>query len=71
MEVQDSGAGIRPEVLPRVFDALEQGELPNATGYELMEQMRDRHGIRGIVLSGYGMEDDVRKSRRRGSSSMS
>ena len=37
--------------------------LPNATGYELMEQMRDRHGIRGIALSGYGMEEDVRKSR--------
>ncbi len=40
--------------------------LPDATGYELMEQIRDRHGIKGIALSGYGMEDDMRKSREAG-----
>ena len=36
--------------------------LPDATGYELMQQLRDRHGLRGIALTGYGMEDDVRRS---------
>ena len=40
--------------------------LPDATGYELMEQVRDRHGIKGIALSGYGMEEDMRKSREAG-----
>jgi CheY-like chemotaxis protein len=40
--------------------------LPDATGYDLMEQIRDRHGIVGIALSGYGMEEDVRKSREAG-----
>ena len=40
--------------------------LPDATGYELMEQIRNRHGLRGIALSGYGMEEDVRKSRESG-----
>jgi PAS domain S-box-containing protein len=40
--------------------------LPDATGYELMEQIRDRHGIKGIALSGYGMDDDMRKSREAG-----
>jgi len=40
--------------------------LPDATGYELMVQIRDRHGIKGIALSGYGMEDDMRKSREAG-----
>ncbi|HWE01704.1 MAG TPA: ATP-binding protein, partial [Tepidisphaeraceae bacterium] len=40
--------------------------LPDATGYELMEQIRDLYGIPGIALSGYGMEDDVRKSRESG-----
>ena len=40
--------------------------LPDATGYELMEQIRDRFGIRGIALSGYGMEEDMRKSREAG-----
>jgi len=28
--------------------------------------MRDRHGMKGIALSGYGMEDDTRKSREAG-----
>jgi CheY-like chemotaxis protein len=26
--------------------------LPDATGYQLMEQIRDRHGIRGILVAG-------------------
>jgi PAS domain S-box-containing protein len=40
--------------------------LPDATGYELMELIQERHGIKGIALSGYGMEEDVRKSREAG-----
>lgn len=40
--------------------------LPDATGYELMEQIKGRHGISGIALSGYGMEEDMRKSRDAG-----
>jgi CheY-like chemotaxis protein len=40
--------------------------LPDATGYELMAQIKDRYGIKGIALSGYGMEDDVRRSREAG-----
>jgi len=40
--------------------------LPDATGYELMSQIRDLYGTRGIALSGYGMEDDVRRSREAG-----
>lgn len=40
--------------------------LPDGTGYELMRQIRDRHGIKGIALSGYGMEEDQRRSREAG-----
>jgi two-component system CheB/CheR fusion protein len=40
--------------------------LPDATGYELMEQIKTRHGISGIALSGYGMEDDMKRSREAG-----
>jgi PAS domain S-box-containing protein len=40
--------------------------LPDATGYELMEQIKARHGISGIALSGYGMEDDMKRSRDAG-----
>lgn len=40
--------------------------LPDATGYELMQQIRARHNINGIALSGYGMEGDMRRSREAG-----
>ena len=40
--------------------------LPDGTGYELMAQIRDRHAIPGIALSGFGMEDDLRKGRDAG-----
>ena len=40
--------------------------LPDASGLELMRQLSQRHGLRGIALSGYGMDDDVRQSRDAG-----
>jgi CheY-like chemotaxis protein len=36
--------------------------LPDATGYDLMRELRRRYNMNGIALSGYGMEEDVRKS---------
>jgi two-component system CheB/CheR fusion protein len=36
--------------------------LPDGTGLDLMAELRGRYGVRGIALSGYGMEEDVRKS---------
>lgn len=40
--------------------------LPDGTGAELMAQLRDRHGLRGIALSGYGMEEDFDRTRAAG-----
>ena len=40
--------------------------LPDGTGHDLMEKLRDRHGLRGIALSGYGMKDDLERSRNAG-----
>jgi signal transduction histidine kinase/ActR/RegA family two-component response regulator len=40
--------------------------LPDLSGLELMRQLRDRHQLKGICVSGYGMEDDVANSRRAG-----
>jgi CheY-like chemotaxis protein len=40
--------------------------LPDGTGNELMAQLRERHGLRGIALSGYGMEKDTEESREAG-----
>lgn len=40
--------------------------LPDATGYELMTELRRRRPVRGIAMSGYGMESDMQKSRDAG-----
>ncbi len=40
--------------------------LPDGTGVELMMQLRDRYHLRGIALSGYGMEEDIARSRAAG-----
>lgn len=40
--------------------------LPDGTGNELMEILRSRHRLRGIALSGYGMEEDIARSRQAG-----
>ena len=36
--------------------------LPDGSGLDLMRQLSARRPVRGIALSGFGMEDDVRKS---------
>ncbi|HBJ87544.1 MAG TPA: hypothetical protein DDZ88_27545 [Verrucomicrobiales bacterium] len=36
--------------------------LPDGTGHQLMAHLREAHGLRGIALSGYGMEEDLRRS---------
>lgn len=36
--------------------------LPDGSGYELMTALRSRYGLKGIALTGYGMEQDVARS---------
>ena len=40
--------------------------LPDGNGLDLMRTLSGRYGLRGIALSGYGMEDDLQKSREAG-----
>jgi PAS domain S-box-containing protein len=40
--------------------------LPDGNGYELMREFRERYGLVGIALTGYGMEDDIVRSRQAG-----
>jgi len=40
--------------------------LPDGTGMELMDKLRSEYGLRGIALSGYGMEEDIQRSREAG-----
>ena len=36
--------------------------LPDGNGFDLMSELRDRYGLRGIAVSGFGMEEDLRRS---------
>jgi len=40
--------------------------LPDRSGYELMRELRNSKGLRGIALSGFGMERDISKAREAG-----
>ena len=37
--------------------------LPDGTGWELMRELRRRGPVRGIALSGFSMDEDIRRSR--------
>jgi CheY-like chemotaxis protein len=40
--------------------------LPDGSGLDLMRELSRRHGLQGIALSGYGMEEDIQNSREAG-----
>lgn len=40
--------------------------LPDASGYHVMQQIKQQYGISGIAMSGYGMDEDIRKSQEAG-----
>jgi signal transduction histidine kinase len=40
--------------------------LPDRSGYDLMRELRAKKSMRGIALSGYGMENDITKARAAG-----
>ena len=51
----------------RTFDlVISDLGLPDLSGTELMTILRERYSLRGIALSGYGMEEDIRKSKSAG-----
>ena len=72
------GSGFAVETAGSVAEALKVADsahfdvlvsdlgLPDGSGCELMRQMRDRHPLKAIAMSGYGMEEDVRRSREAG-----
>ncbi len=40
--------------------------LPDGSGYELMNELRQTFGLMGIALTGYGMEEDLLESKKTG-----
>jgi PAS domain S-box-containing protein len=59
-EAQKLLAEVRPDLL------ISDIGLPDFSGTDLMRQVRAAHNVKGIALSGYGMEEDVAKSRSAG-----
>jgi len=69
-----SGPGFAVRSVGCVSEALEEAALydfdllisdiglPDGSGLDLMKQLRARYGMKGVALSGYGTEDDVRRS---------
>ena len=40
--------------------------LPDGNGYDLMAELREHYGLKGIALTGYGMEHDILRSQKAG-----
>ena len=40
--------------------------LPDGNGYDLMRTLRSEYKLRGIALSGFGMDDDIRRAEEAG-----
>lgn len=49
------------------FDALISDiGLPDSSGYELVREAKQRQSLKGVALSGFGAEDDIRRSMEAG-----
>jgi signal transduction histidine kinase/ActR/RegA family two-component response regulator len=70
-----SVAGSVEEALTRARAAQEDGGLdlvisdlglPDGSGLDLMPRLKDLYGLKGIALSGYGMDEDLQRSQEAG-----
>ncbi len=60
-------ADARTAAAPGGFDLLISDiGLPDGNGYDLMAELRERFALRGIALSGYGMDEDLARSEAAG-----
>ncbi|HEX3528021.1 MAG TPA: ATP-binding protein [Thermoanaerobaculia bacterium] len=60
-------AGARRLAETHVFDLVVSDiGLPDGSGLDLMLELRDRYGLAGIAVSGYGMDEDLKRSKEAG-----
>jgi PAS domain S-box-containing protein len=57
-----AGVGAALEAEGRFDLVISDIGLPDGSGLDLLRQLRSRRPVPGIALSGYGMDDDLRKS---------
>lgn len=63
----DSVAAALRKVQSHTFDLLISDlGLPDGSGHDLMRQLAPLTPLKGIVMSGYGMDEDIRKSKAAG-----
>jgi PAS domain S-box-containing protein len=63
----DSVAAARRLAAEQPFDIVVSDlGLPDGDGHALMRQLKEQHGLPGIALSGFGMENDVQHGREAG-----
>jgi PAS domain S-box-containing protein len=61
--VAEAQALVRQETFDLVVSDI---GLPDGNGYTLMSELRDNFGLKGIALTGYGMEQDVARGQSAG-----
>ncbi len=67
IETADSMASALAAAGSRAFDIIISDlGLPDGSGHDLMRQLLSRFSVQGIALSGYGMEEDIARSRQAG-----
>lgn len=59
-------AALQAATMPDLSLLVSDIGLPDGTGFELMSQLRERFAGRAVALTGYGMEEDVKRSREAG-----
>jgi CheY-like chemotaxis protein len=63
VETADCAAAALAQAAAQAFDlVISDLGLPDQGGEEMMMQLRDHHGLRGVAVSGYGMAQDIARA---------
>jgi light-regulated signal transduction histidine kinase (bacteriophytochrome) len=67
VQIADSIATARALAAKTAFDlVISDLGLPDGNGNDLMRELREQHRLKGIALTGWGMENDIRSSKEAG-----
>ena len=67
ISVADDAESARKIIRSKDFDVvLADIALPDGSGYEIISQVRRKQPIKAVALTGFGTEDDIRRSKEAG-----